>query len=125
MTDIRKGVANSPPREGDHYKTVKLYGKRFELFYGYYEDCDRQNPLCDPIPIYPDFKKEPMYTDDGQPFITVVQDSCELFSGIEGYMDESTCAECEHFQLGEDWIGICKCPQNQERVTHKTAHTYK
>ena len=100
-----------PHREGELYKTVELYGKRFSLYYGYYEECDRKNPLCEPIPIYPDFLKSPAYTDSGEPFVTAMQDICNGYSGKRQSTD-TTCADCEYFKKGEEWFGICQNPKN-------------
>ena len=102
-------------REGELYKTVTLHGRRFSLYYGYYEECDRENPLCEPIPIYPDFLKEPQYTDEGEPFVTMMQDACERYRGDAKRTSDTTCEECKYFQCGEDWFGICQCPKNKVR----------
>ena len=99
-------------REGELYKSVELHGKRFVLYYGYYEECDRVNPLCDPIPIYPDFLKAPVYTDSGEPFVTAMQDVCEGYRG-DAPSPDTTCADCEYFKRGEDWFGICDFPKNK------------
>ena len=95
--------------EGELYKVVTTFGKTFELRYGYYEECDRQSPLCDPVVIYPDFTKEPVYTDEGTPFVTMMQDACKSYKGDTKRTPDTTCDECKYFQCGEDWIGICKC----------------
>ena len=61
LSYLKKNEA-PPPTEGALYKTVEIEGKRFSLYYGYYEECDRENPFCDPIPIYPDFLKVQIHT---------------------------------------------------------------
>lgn len=96
-----------PKKEGELYKSLTLYGRRFDIYYGYYEDCDRENPLCDPLPVYPDFLKTPLFTEDGEPFVTVTQDACEHFSGAGGRTADSTCGDCLHLCTGDGWIGIC------------------
>ena len=103
------------PKEGNLYKVITTFGKTFELKYGYYEECDRQSPLCRPVVIYPDFIKEPVYTDSGEPFVTMVQDACKSYMGETKRTPDTTCCECKYFQSGEDWIGICTCPRNRER----------
>ncbi len=95
--------------EGELYKEIELWGRTFTLYYGYYEECDRQNPLCEPIVIYPDFLRDPIYTDDGEPFVTMVQDACGSFNGKTKRTPDTTCAECSCFHPGEDWFGICLC----------------
>lgn len=102
-------IGKSPPKEGDLYRMVTTFGKTFELRYGYYEECDRQSPLCEPVILYPDFQREPLYTEEGAPFVTVMQDACEHFKGETARTTDSTCAECHSFQQGEEWFGICHC----------------
>lgn len=108
-------VQNSLPKEGDLYKVVKIFGKTFELRYGYYSEQDRQNPICDPAVIYPDFTQEPLYTDGGEPFTTMMQDACANYKGENGKTSDTTCAECEYFKRGEEWFGICSCLKNRKR----------
>ena len=101
--------------EGELYKVVTTFGKTFELRYGYYEECDRQSPLCNPVVIYPDFTKEPLYTDEGTPFVTMMQDACPYYKGEKKKTQDSTCDECKYFGHGEDWFGICTCPRNTKK----------
>jgi len=102
-------------REGELYRVVTTFGKTFELRYGFYGEKDRQNPLCEPVPIYPDFLREPLYTDEGEPFVTMMQDACARFNGDEKRTPDTTCADCKYFGQGEEWFGVCKCPRNRER----------
>ena len=101
-------------REGDLYKIVTTFGKTFELRYGYYSEQDRQNPLCYPAVIYPDFTAVPLYTDKGEPFVTMMQDACASYRGEHKKTPDITCAECQYFLRGEEWFGICKCEQNRK-----------
>ena len=80
--------------EGDLYKVLEAFGKRFEIKYGYYEDFERSDQ--DPIPIYPDFQSNPEYTADGSPFVTQMQDMCRhaVFKA-SGLWDEC-CSNCIH-----------------------------
>ena len=103
-------------KEGELYKVVTTFGKNFELRYGYYQECDRQSPLCDPVVIYPDFTKEPVYTDNGEPFVTMVQDACKSYSSKAKRTSDTTCCECKYFHSGEDWIGICTCLKNKKQI---------
>ena len=98
--------------EGELYKVVTTFGKTFELRYGYYGECDRK---YDPDVIYPDFIQDPVYTDDGTPFVTMMQDVCECYRGNAKRTPDTACAECKYFQRGEDWIGICLC-QKKGRI---------
>ena len=97
-------------REGDLYKIITVCGKVFELYYGYYDEIEREGKYTDPIPIYPDFIKEPIYTDDGYSFATEMQDICSHFLGREG---EDSCFACCHFEKGDELIGICKCEKRR------------
>ncbi|MBR7117496.1 MAG: hypothetical protein IKC87_07305 [Clostridia bacterium] len=100
-------------REGDLYKVVSTYGKSFELRYGYYEECDRQSPICEPVVIYPDFQSEPVYTDGGEPFVTLMQDACVHYKGDAELCEDTSCAECRFFKSGEEWFGICTAYENR------------
>lgn len=100
------------PKEGALYKTLEIEGRRFSLYYGYYEESDRYNPFCDPIPIYPDFLKEPIYTDGGHPFATDMQDACEHYRGQSA---EDGCFCCLHYKKCEDFFGICLCDERRRK----------
>ena len=97
------------PKEGEIYRVLSIFGEIFELRYGYYEECDRQNPLCDPVPIYPDFIREPRFTKDGDPFVTMMQDVCEHFASEAEQNEDNGCADCDYFIQGEEMLGICTC----------------
>ena len=103
------------PREGELYRTVTTFGETFSLHYGYYDEGDRQNPLCQPAVIYPDFISAPRYTREGEPFVTVMQSACEHYEGEPTRTEDTSCADCRHFRQGEEWFGICRCPQNRRR----------
>lgn len=103
------------PQEGDLFKRLEVHGRIFEIFYGYYEEFERENPTIDPMPIYPDFYKAPLYTKDGFPFVTKMQDGCDCFEGAAGKVAE--CAECRYYQHGDELLGICICPKNKQDAT--------
>lgn len=94
-------------RDGDFYKSVTVFGKTFDLYYGYYDEKERYAKFAEPVPIYPSFKDNPMYAEDGQPFVTEMQDVCDCFS--KEYSDDACCADCAHFVRGEELIGLCGC----------------
>lgn len=100
------------PKEGDLYKEVSISGKTFRLLYGYYESFERESPFNEPIPIYPDFIKDPHYTADGVPIVTAMQNICEHYFGKHD--EDSSCSECAYFQNSEELFGLCKCPQKTE-----------
>ena len=105
--DIQKPV----PREGDLYKAVTVFGKTFEIRYGYYEDFERQ--YHEPMAIYPDFLKQPVYTDEGHPFVTAMQDICGHYAGAAG---GEACCECSCFKKGADLLGLCTCLKNRKTL---------
>ncbi len=107
--------ANEKIQEGDLYKTLNIYGRTFTLYYGYYEECERNNLLIEPMPIYPDFISNPEYTDKGQAYVTKMQDACKHFTGK--FRQYNECAECEHYLHGDDLIGICT--KNGVKETNK------
>ncbi len=103
------GAAHS---EGELYKILNIDGCIFEIKYGYYEECDRKNPVVEPMPIYPDFIKNPVYTSDGSPFVTKMQDVCRYYNGKD--IVDKECAECEYYRHGDELIGICTCFVNKK-----------
>ena len=95
-------------KDGELYKTVFTFGRSFELRYGFYEERDMESRLCEPVVIYPDFLKAPLNTEEGEPFVTMMQDACSGFLGDGKPTPDTTCAECKHFLRGEEWFGICR-----------------
>ena len=105
------------PKEGDLYAVVHTFGKTFELKYGYYDDMDRSGP---PDVIYPDFIEDPVFSDSGEPIVTMMQDACPHYKSGSKRTDDNTCGECDYFSRGAEWFGICK---DQRKI--KTASTDK
>ena len=105
------GQKPSVPKEGDLFKIIQLHGKTFEIRYGFYEECDRHTQYAEPMEIYPNFIKEPQYTDEGIPFVTAIQIPCDYYYGK--LTDNSTCEECSYYRPGEELLGICTCPKNK------------
>ena len=101
----------SYPKEGDLFKVIRLYGKTFEIRYGFYEECDRHTRFAEPVAIYPNFTKSPQYTDEGFPFVTEMQEPCRHFDG--DLNEDSGCGECEFYRQGDELLGICGCPANR------------
>lgn len=97
-------------KEGELYKSVTVHGRTFELRYGYYDEKERFGRYSEPIPIYPDFTRDPQYTDDGQPFVTAMQDPCEHFIGRDRSIG---CYGCSYFSDGDDLLGVCACKSNR------------
>ena len=89
-------------KEGDLYKVVKFFGRTFELRYGYYEEYERKSKFNELVPIYPDFIKNPEYTDDGIPIVTEMQPVCKECEGAA-----EICFGCKFFKRGEELFGRC------------------
>ncbi len=100
------------PKEGNIFKIIQLYGKTFELIYGFYEERDRHTHYAEPVAIYPDFIEHPQYTDDGIPFVTAMQVPCRNFEGKKS--EDSGCGDCGFYRHGEELIGNCACPKNRK-----------
>lgn len=92
-------------KEGDLYKVIHLCGSTFELRYGFYEENDRHVQHAEPVEIYPDFIKNPQYTDNGIPFVTQMQLPCEYFDGKRD--ENSGCGDCAYYRHGDELLGTC------------------
>ena len=99
-------------REGELYRVIEAHGVRFEIYYGYYAEEDRQNPFVDPMEMYPDFLTHPVHTADGIPFVTALQKTCRYFSGMAD--EDNTCYQCDHYEKCEELLGICRCKGNRK-----------
>ena len=95
-------------KDGDLYKRVTVFGRTFELRYGYYVEYERSSG--EPIPIYPDFTLTPEYTKNGYPFVTQMQALCP--HGKSKFSD-GCCVDCKYYHHGDDLIGICTCEKNR------------
>lgn len=116
---LMQGAEQSPPpKEGDLYKEVTVGGNTFKIFYGYYEEFERESPFNDPIPIYPDFIKEPHYTAEGIPIATAMQNVCEFYNGKND--EDSSCSDCVFFQKYEELFGLCNCSRNKRESKERT-----
>ena len=84
--------------------------------YREYDESDSLNLL-----VYPDFEENPVYTDEGRPFVLRVAESCEYgqTDDPDGH-DYGDCGGCLFFyrEQPEDPIGVCMSEQrkhDQER----------
>lgn len=120
LTMLGQNTKQRPPtpKEGDLFKVIELGGKTFEIHYGFYEECDRHTQYAEPIAIYPNFEKEPQYTDDGTPFVTAMQSPCACFIGKMG--ENSVCGDCSYYRRGDELLGTCACPKNKKDVGRAT-----
>ncbi len=101
-------------KEGDLYKILNVHGRQFEIRYGYYSDEERR--IWEPTPIFPNFTKTPLYTNDGMPYVTAEQDVCMHYKPGIHISDESWCNDCIFYESGEEIIGVCTCKKNRNDV---------
>ncbi len=113
ISELNTGQSPSVPKEGELYKVIEIHGKTFEIRYGFYEESDRHTQYAEPMEIYPDFIKEPQFTDCGIPFITAIQAPCKSFSGERD--ENSSCGDCSFYKHCEELIGLCTFPDNKKK----------
>ena len=97
------------PKEGELYKELTAFGVTFPIYYGYYEDFERAT--SPPIPIYPDFVTKPVYTKEGYPFVTEMQDMCECGIPRRETLSDRCCGNCLAYRRGQELLGICLLSQ--------------
>lgn len=100
------------PKEGDLFARVCVLGKTFEIYYGFYEEFERSSIYNDPVPVYPDLSKSPVFCDDGRMIVTEMQLACEKYSGNP---DEDSCGRCAHFRRDKMLFGLCTACTNNEK----------
>ena len=105
---------NPEHKEGELYKIIEAHGKTFEIYYGYYDEADRQNPKVEPMEMYPNFVKAPVYTEEGIPFAVAMQSPCKHFKG-EADVD-NTCYQCAYYERCEELLGLCKCKARYKKL---------
>ena len=101
------------PREGELYRVIETHGRVFEIYYGYYDDGDRQNPFVEPMEMYPNFVEHPVYTETGIPFVTAMQLPCEYFRGEVD--EDNTCYQCAYYERCEELLGVCTCEARRRK----------
>ena len=121
FSEINANAKPPTPKEGDLFKVIELHGNRFEIRYGYYEEIDGQ---FEPIEIYPDFLKDPVYTKDGYPFVTLMQAPCEHYKKCTDDPDHD-CSNCKYMERGEELIAVCRCPHRKRGSSDLKTDTYK
>ena len=107
-------IKESRHKEGELYKIIEAHGKTFEIYYGYYDEADRQNPYVEPMEMYPNFIQNPVYTEKGVPFAVAMQSPCKHFNG-EADAD-NTCYQCAYYEKCEELLGLCKCKARYKKL---------
>ncbi len=95
------------PQEGAVYETFNIGGHSIIVYYGFYDESDRE--MGGLVPIVPDFLSNPLYTEDGYPLATQTQDSCLHYKVRSQEEGDGWCADCIHYSDENSLIGICKC----------------
>ena len=113
---------NAPKKEHEHkegelYKVIEAYGNVFEIYYGYYDETDRQNPHVEPMEMYPNFVEHPVYTEEGVPFVTAMQPPCDRFKGEDNV--DNTCYQCAYYEKCEELLGLCKCRARRKKTKYQ------
>ncbi len=94
------------PQEGDLYKIYQVDGYTFEIRYGYYEENERGR--VEPLPIFPDFRKYPMYTSNGYPLASLIHGACEHYRSTK-IKQEHHCGDCIHYSDPKGEVAVCRC----------------
>lgn len=100
-------MAKISAREGELYKVYRIEDHTFEIRYGYYEESERGR--MDPLPIFPDLVKNPVYTKEGRPIVSVVQPPCRHYRPRDKEMREDWCGDCMHYSDTGKEIAVCDC----------------
>ena len=106
---------NNGIKEGDVYKVITIDDKSFEIRYGY-ETPEEKIRGWEPTPIFPDFEKNPEYTKEGCPIVTVYQNVCKHYKPKVKKHSEKWCENCNYFESKERYMGICKCKERLREV---------
>lgn len=103
------------PVEGELYKVIHIDGHLFELRYGYHADFEREH--CHPVVLFPDLVSTPVFTRDGRPIVTAIQEPCRYYTVPEGQPPEQWCADCIYFPGVHQEMGICSCEMLRQQTT--------
>lgn len=99
------------PKEGDLYKVYVVDNHIFEIQYGFYEENERG--WVEPLPIFPDFAKYPVYTESGVAVTALIQAACEHYKPRQEKYPEHWCGDCVNYDGGKEEIGRCVCPMRK------------
>lgn len=102
-------------KDGTLYKSVKIEGARFDIYYGFYNESEKERGYS-PTPIYPDFSGRPQYAKNGQPFATAYQEVCNYYQPIKKDIDFVGCGNCKLYERREELIGLCQCREQRKKA---------
>lgn len=106
------------PKEGELYKIYEVGGYTFEIRYGYYAENERGR--VEPLPIFPDFQKEPVYTDDGYQLAALIHIACSYYKS-DKEKPENLCGDCIYYSQPKQEIAICKCKNRCNKAYNESA----
>ena len=92
--------------EGEVYEVLHIDGITFEIRYGFYEDYERDG--SEPIPIYPDLEKTPIYGKSGKLIVTHMQNPCAGFKPQAEDDAERCCGCCVYYPNNRQMMNICE-----------------
>ncbi len=98
------------PKEGELYKVYTVSGYTFEIRYGYYEENERGR--VEPLPIFPDFRKSPVYTSEGYPLASLIHAACNHYKSIKS-KPEHYCGDCVYYAEPRDEVSVCRCEKRR------------
>ncbi|MGI6499951.1 MAG: hypothetical protein ACOX1S_03560 [Anaerostipes sp.] len=101
--------------EGEVYKVYEIEDKSFTIYYGYYSDLDREGEVL--LPIFPNFYLDPVYTKEGFPYCTRIQDTCHHYCCRHGGSGDGWCSDCVYYPDESMEIAVCMC--NKRKITKK------
>lgn len=99
------------PNEGDLYKVYEVAGFTFEIRYGYYEENERGR--VEPLPLFPDFRKTPVYTADGYPLASLIHSACKHYESTKP-KPENGCGDCIYYSNQRQEIAVCQCEKRRK-----------
>ncbi len=104
------------PKEGELYKVYEVGGHTYEIRYGYYAENERGR--VEPLPIFPDFRKEPVYTADGYQLAALIHSACRYYKS-DKVKPENYCGDCNYYSDSKQEIAICKCKKRWKEVSEE------
>lgn len=106
------GVQNVKlPKEGDLYRIFVVDQHTFDIRYGYYAEDERDR--VEPLPIFPNFEKNPVYTKNGEPVTAYVQYPCRHYTPHRSEEPEEWCGDCLYYGGGREEMGPCLCRERR------------
>lgn len=106
-------------QEGEIYEVLYIDGKTFEIRYGFYEDYERDG--SEPIPIYPDLEKTPVYGDSGKMIVTHMKSPCAYFKPQTEHGVERCCGCCVYYPVNRQMMSVCEHIKNKtENISERS-----